>query len=330
MKSLMHHTLVTLREKALAPFKTARLQRQQTHTPTGLRILNFHGIDDNNSTRHNTRFISRKKFEALLGLLKQHTHVFSLTDALAGKIDEDQLNIALTFDDGYYNNLSHALPLLERYQMPAAIFCTCVHLADKDILVSDLYDLCCDRLPRQFELGNITFSRNAAGTHITKDGKNIKPFTAGCGKEFLLDLYRFMEPYATFRKNPTYDQWWKLLSPADLTRLGQHPLITIGSHGVMHLNYPFVGNSAAMSDMKESKTELERLTAAPVDQLAFPFGTYTPELINIAHETDYHSVYIDTPDGAVPEGCSGTHTRFGINPFISAAHQFLYIKKGSY
>ncbi|MEK9772083.1 MAG: polysaccharide deacetylase family protein, partial [Opitutae bacterium] len=68
-----------------------------------------------------------ENFEQHLIFLKENYELIS-TQTLKERIITKNLSnrsICLTFDDGYYDNFSEALPILEKYQIPATIFvCT--------------------------------------------------------------------------------------------------------------------------------------------------------------------------------------------------------------
>ena len=71
-------------------------------------------------------FVTRSAFEAQLRYLRRHTQVLPLNEGIR-RLRQNSLPpaaVSLTFDDGYANNLSVALPLLERYGLPATVFLT--------------------------------------------------------------------------------------------------------------------------------------------------------------------------------------------------------------
>lgn len=89
-----------------------------------LPILMYHSLTDK-AAKINTYTVSKDAFEADLKYLKEHgyTAVFlnEVIDYVDGKGDLPEKPIVITFDDGFRNNLTIALPLLEKYDMKAVI-----------------------------------------------------------------------------------------------------------------------------------------------------------------------------------------------------------------
>jgi peptidoglycan/xylan/chitin deacetylase (PgdA/CDA1 family) len=66
-------------------------------------------------------------FEQHLAWLTEHCRVTSLNDIMTGPapdIDDRKPRVAITFDDGYEDNHSYALPLLLKWHAPATFFVT--------------------------------------------------------------------------------------------------------------------------------------------------------------------------------------------------------------
>lgn len=77
--------------------------------------------------------VSPTCFEEHLKLLKQNYRVIPLRE-LSQKLALGDIHgneAAITFDDGYRDNLTEALPLLEKYSLPATIFVTTKMLGKK-------------------------------------------------------------------------------------------------------------------------------------------------------------------------------------------------------
>lgn len=90
----------------------------------GLRILMYHRVAE--LERFDQLTVTPARFEQQMQLLAQRTQVLSLSESLNRLVvgSRNRPTVAVTFDDGYLDNLHHALPILERYRVPATIFIT--------------------------------------------------------------------------------------------------------------------------------------------------------------------------------------------------------------
>lgn len=77
------------------------------------RILTYHSV----GYRDHEMNVTPETFEAQMAWLAAHATVISLRDAAEGKP-----GVALTFDDGYRDNLTQAAPILQRFGFPATVF----------------------------------------------------------------------------------------------------------------------------------------------------------------------------------------------------------------
>uniref|UniRef100_UPI00232FEA3E polysaccharide deacetylase family protein n=1 Tax=Acinetobacter baumannii TaxID=470 RepID=UPI00232FEA3E len=97
-------------------------------------ILMYHGISKDSYNIFNTRHSGVNDFESHLKILKNNFHVISLSDFFESKFIKGKKNIAITFDDGYLNNFTNAIPLLQKYNLPATIFVTGINNTAQNIL----------------------------------------------------------------------------------------------------------------------------------------------------------------------------------------------------
>jgi peptidoglycan/xylan/chitin deacetylase (PgdA/CDA1 family) len=80
--------------------------------------------------------ISPGRFEAhMRWLSRRRKRVVTLRSTLSANSGEDL--IAITFDDGYRDNLTVALPILERYQLPMTLFVAAGFIGEEGYLAAD-------------------------------------------------------------------------------------------------------------------------------------------------------------------------------------------------
>src|SRR5437660_4374246 len=83
-------------------------------------ILVYHTVSKPHEASPCDEMISPERFEQQLRWLSRRRRVVPLVETLNRK--ESERLVAITFDDGYRDNLRVALPLLEKYSLPMTLF----------------------------------------------------------------------------------------------------------------------------------------------------------------------------------------------------------------
>ncbi len=94
-------------------------------------VLVYHTISSPPEPMPADADISPERFEQQLRWLSRWSNVVPLEETLRA---ESRRSIAITFDDGYRDNLTVALPLLEKFRLPMTLFVTAGFLGRKDFL----------------------------------------------------------------------------------------------------------------------------------------------------------------------------------------------------
>lgn len=96
----------------------------------GLRVLMYHRITA--APKYDQLIVPPERFAQQLAALTRLRRVVSLADGLQALRSETlrEALVAVTFDDGYLDNLEEAVPILQRYGVPATVFVT-AHFCDQ-------------------------------------------------------------------------------------------------------------------------------------------------------------------------------------------------------
>jgi peptidoglycan/xylan/chitin deacetylase (PgdA/CDA1 family) len=293
----------------------------------GARILVYHGICRNDHLRFNTLFIKLKTFESQLRFYKKYFNLVSLDDFYQQKFNKERFNICLTFDDGFANNYKYVLPLLEQYQVPATFFITAIRDAGYDILWNDILCIAYKYGPSKFTFRSEEFVLGKDRRYISSTtGKRLVDILRSTGFE---DKAGMMELLGSF-KNKAQNDYWLQLKEEEIKMLSASKLATIGSHSYYHNDLAKISITSAKEDMKQSKQFLENITGKEVKALAFPYGSYTREVVEEAKNTGYSQLLAteflfpeDSTDATLRE-------RLTINPFISNINQMHANITGNY
>lgn len=292
----------------------------------GARMLVYHGICRHHPLRYNTLFIKLSRFEEQLKLYKQYFNLISLDDFYNNRFASDRFNLCLTFDDGFANNYKYVLPLLEQYQVPAAFFVTGIRDAGYDILWNDVLAIAYKHGPRRFVFNNETFIRNQEGKYVASNNRYLSDILRG--GDFTMKA-GMIQAFEEFKHNVDEDYWLQLSIP-QIAELACSRWVTIGSHGYYHNDLAAITPAAAESEMIKTRIFLEHVTGKEITALAFPYGSYSKDSVEMAKQCGYSQVLAtdflfpgDAADNALRE-------RLTINPFISGINQMHANISGTY
>ncbi len=280
-----------------------------------VRVVCFHGICPDGLPYINSRFLHVSKFEALLIAFKKEFHIIDLEEFIHGKFAEDRPNLLITFDDGYQNNYDCALPLLEKYQVPATLFVTAGSTLWMDLLDLAQAKKCSltplkDRFP-ELDGANYVMMKDWM---IRQNKEVVAQFTAAL-RTIIEDL---LSEDTVFHA---------LLSDETMMEMQQHPMISIANHGGAHLSYLGLNAEEIAQDFTAGKNRLEKIGSPYGNVFAFPFGHYNERILwqlfemGVAHQF--------RADGDFDQA-SVAQDRIVINPYISVRNQLIAICNGGY
>lgn len=204
--------------------------------------------------------------------LSRAASVVALSDAvacLAGGRALPRRAVAITFDDGYRDNLDHAVPILEELGLPATFF-----------LVPELLT---DRVTPWWE--RLAWAAGRASVARTLRWRDVLVTPPGLDRGDSMDLlYELLKAMDEQTRRSAVDELVELFQPVgaqppspimdwddarELVRRG----FTVGSHSMRHSILANEAPAAQASDLAESRAHLEAGTGARVDLLAYPNGS---------------------------------------------------------
>ena len=183
--------------------------------------------------------------------------------------------VAVTFDDGYADNLWNALPVADEYGVPITIFVTSRALGRPD-------GFWWDRLAAQL------LGRKEVDLELQIAGAPLKICLHGdsAGTQAMWALHRRLRPLPVsdieavvadvvnqLNGAKTGGSRTAVLSHDDLVRLASHPLVDIGAHTTDHALLRRQPVSEQALTITQSKTDLEDVIGSSVCHFAYPFGS---------------------------------------------------------
>lgn len=230
-----------------------------------------------------TNCISVNAFERLLASFEGQSPGPDWIEQLATHEPGQQPFPLLTFDDGYEDIQSEALPLIEQYRIPCIIFVT-TGFIDRELgdyestlagMLATSRELTCPRLGR-LELAD-TDARVDAYDSLRL---YLKPRSRRARQRYINKLQR-LNPATVNGLQSRFLDW------ASVRALDRHPLVTIGAHSHSHILLSRPNPLEVFREMVTSRHRLEQQLQRRVDLLAYPYGAHTAMTRFLARRAGY-------------------------------------------
>lgn len=262
-------------------------------------VLTYHSICRRPETFPIWHHMSADLFEEQIAHAAQTRRCISvgqlLADMRSGHLQS--YSLVVTFDDGFANNLHIALPILERYGVPATVFLTAGSIGSEELLwpekLAIIFDL--TRLPSLSYRGlqlTLTDSKARASCY-RRVAAACKALPAGEVAGYLSGFALAAEvPEESLRRHPMSEEH-RMLSWEEALKLAKSDLIEIGGHTVSHGMLSRMSDEQAWQEIAGSKQLLEaRLGQAPY--FAYPnggVGDFTARHRQMAIDAGYSAVF---------------------------------------
>jgi peptidoglycan/xylan/chitin deacetylase (PgdA/CDA1 family) len=243
--------------------------------------------------------------------------------------------VAVSFDDGYADNLEVAAPILLEYAIPATLF-VATDLIDSggplwwDELASLLLEP--ERLPSTLTLSSGNGDRwripPVADEGTRSEASTLAPWDAKPGTrlrafyEVWLALRAFDAPTREAALDEIAD--WSdaprhagrvLLTWEQLGEFAAMPGLELGAHTLTHPVLPSCSLEGARAEIAGSADRLRAEARVQVEHFAFPFGAWSPTIARLVADLGFSAAY--TTDGSAISWGSSPHAL----PRVPAAGQ---------
>lgn len=220
--------------------------------------------------------ITPDKLEEFILHFKQKGYTFISLDEVSAWLDNTiklkQKFISLTIDDGYRDNLIHALPILRKHQVPATIYITNCLPNGTGILWWYLFE------EYAKSANNITFqsslqlkeyhwaSTEEAYVQFNAISETIKAIPCDeLSSVLMISFGKTAKEFEALCRSVS-------LSWEEINTLSQDPLITIGAHTMNHISTKQQTAERVEQEMRISKKEIEGHIGKEVKHFAYPYG----------------------------------------------------------
>ncbi len=273
-------------------------------------VLCFHSVQDGECPDRG--YVSRRlrmdvdAFEEVLEWLQEWASLMTLGELMKG--EGDGWRVALTFDDGYVDNLNTVLPLLEQYQVPMTWFICTRYVQEPQALPWwDLIDYA-----ESHVRDRLAFS--CAGERFEYDLRRPGE-RKRLRREQRPRFYEAQAPARRQRQSALADAVREstgqalpsngFARPHEAAEAADSPWITIGAHTHTHQNLGVCSEAEVAHEVEHGRSLLEEWTGQSGRWLAYPFGgpsAWTQEVARQVENQGLAGAFTLTPDhvGSAP------------------------------
>jgi peptidoglycan/xylan/chitin deacetylase (PgdA/CDA1 family) len=240
-----------------------------THPRPRVPILAFHRVNDDDDPFMPS--LPTAVFAAHMAHIARHYRVLTVEE-LAERLQEGRVPrnaLALTFDDGYRDNLTHAAPILKRLGLPATVFLVTGHIGTPQALWFDRLAMAFKaaaarrvalgegRLLSLGTVGERLAGLDAALAHL----KRVSDEERSASVERLIDAL-----------HPNSERPKRLMLSWDEVDALRGLGFSIGAHTVTHPILSRLSPERAWEEIHGSKAAIEKALGDPVRAFAYPNG----------------------------------------------------------
>ncbi len=243
--------------------------------------------------------LEQQHFAAQIAHLRERYQVLPLdvvVDALTRERPLPPRAVAVTFDDGYRDNYTQALPVLRAFGCPATIFLTAGYIGTAKTMWWDKLSY----ILRTTQLERPEVEHLLAARH----GLPAPDWQAGNAEGLVLVLKRVPEAEkqgfvdliaADLGVDPEANADDRMMSWGEAQEMIASGFVTMGAHAVTHRNLKHLPLADAQREIVDSKVILERELGQTIDFFAYPFGNptndFTDEVKWAVREAGYRAAF---------------------------------------
>ncbi len=240
-----------------------------------VRILAYHGVDwlQDPIINWDGLQVRPRVFRSHLDLLRQHYNVLPLSEVVGAMIEgrDPGINtVAITFDDGYRNNVALAAPLLAEYGFPATFYVSSGFV--DGTAVPWWYELraavACTR-KKVVELPN--------GSAASMDTVESRMTAVMTWERFLrtqtaINRLRYMEEVRMMCSLDRVDMPYPLMGRDEIRRLIDMGF-EVAPHTVSHISMSHENKEVIESEIRSSILAITEITGQPITTYSYPHGS---------------------------------------------------------
>jgi peptidoglycan/xylan/chitin deacetylase (PgdA/CDA1 family) len=310
----MQRVLARLGRSRARAVAWARRRHRRSDEPHGL-VLMYHRVAESSVDPWQLA-VSPANFDDQVRTLRQHADVVPLVHLRQHLRTGRQSRpvVAITFDDGYVDNLEAAKPVLLRYEAPATVFVATGFVGRRENFWWDRLAqaiLAARSLPAALRLGDgsdvLACDDPRLGRQDAVGGRarmrlheRLWNWLSSQGEARRAESLQRIEQWAGARPLEDPSAW--PMSADQLRELAADGLIDLGAHTVGHPRLPLLSRSEQATEITQSRADCQRILGAAPASFAFPNGQYDRTSIEVVRAAGFVFACTSQPDLAWASG----------------------------
>lgn len=234
-------------------------------------VLMYHRVIDTNYNFWKLN-VSPVTFEKHIKYISENYEVLRLEEEWDNHVEADRKYVVITFDDGYVDNYKYALPILEKYHVPATIFVSTDLIDTNEMYWWDELEkvFIIDKYIGEFKHNDVLYrvtnsdDREKVCITIRNCIKNMSPMERRNSMSALRSALGVEQSYTSELR---------CVNTLELNKMAASPFITIGGHTKSHLSMGNIHpNELLRSEIEESLSILKDKINKNATVFAYPFG----------------------------------------------------------
>lgn len=262
--------------RALHAAGALRLLHEKMY-PESVSILMYHGLVDAPLPMPQRCFLSLERFARQMEYLARHCEVVHLEDAFAAARRRPSRPLAcVTFDDGFASVHDLAMPILERWRIPATVYLV-TDLVDsaETVWFAHIHQAIWETSVPEVHLHGRRFplkrpvDREEASIGVQRALKSLaRPDFSEALEDLLAQL--------GFQESRPWSPWkaFRILTTEEIQRMSRDDLVRFGAHTASHQILTRTSREDARREIERSVAAVAALVARPSGSFAYPNGGF--------------------------------------------------------
>ena len=237
--------------------------------------------------------VKKNEFEKQMKYLKTNYNIISLNDLVERinkKIDFQMNTVVITFDDGYLNNYTEALPILSKYNITATLFITTSLIDGKELAWWDKIKCLIENAEVSsfsFKFDNLILNFNLKTSKDKNDAADL--LHKVLAKYNYKMRIKAIKNLTVILKSSFSDEYLDKFSFMNWEQIKEFSNCNneIGSHTITH---PFLSNISKEEIKKEvnkSKFCLEKKLRLKIKSFCYPSGNFDNDVKEMVKKSGY-------------------------------------------